>query len=124
MTKKYSLHHRTMRTPQPYLEDIYNSINKIFQYLSEINNDKENFLNDTSKQDAVIRRLEIIGEAAKRLEKDFKNNFPEIPWRKMAGMRDVLIHDYDEVDLELIWEVISKDLPDLQTKLRDINLSK
>jgi len=92
----------------------------IESYIAEIDKDKKAFENNIEKQDSVIRRLEIIGEATKRLKEDFKNQYSEIPWRRMAGMRDVLIHEYDQVDLDLVWEVIIKDLPILKESVQDI----
>ena len=106
----------------PYIEDIIKSISIIEKYLSEIDVNREAFDGDLQLQDALIRRLEIIGEATKRLEEEFKNQYPDIPWRKMAGMRDVLIHDYDEVDLDLVWEVVTKDILFLKDAL--INLER
>lgn len=65
------------------------------------------------KQDAILRRITIIGEATKRLSKEFRTQHPSIPWKAIAGMRDVITHDYDEVDLDEIWTVINEDLPKL-----------
>lgn len=107
---------------QPYLEDILNSIIYIEKYWTEISS-RDDFEQNTEKQDAVIRRLEIIGEATKRLEDNFKKEHSSIPWRKMAGMRDVLIHDYDELDIDLIWQVVVKDLPVLKKSI-ELLLSK
>lgn len=104
----------------PYLEDILESISRIEEYLAEINADKSAFEMDVEKQDSVIRRLEMIGEATKRLSENFKSDFPDIPWRRMAGMRDVLIHDYDEVDFEQIWKVVMEDLPMLKISIEKI----
>lgn len=81
---------------------------------------QQSFLDDRSKQDAVIRRLEIIGEAAKRIPEEFRNAHPDIPWKRMAGMRDVLIHDYLGVDLAIVWNVVQHELPELKAKLRRI----
>ncbi|OGK14394.1 hypothetical protein A3A93_00395 [Candidatus Roizmanbacteria bacterium RIFCSPLOWO2_01_FULL_38_12] len=80
------------KVPTPYITDILTSITQIEKYLAEIKNDKQSFLDDIEKQDAVIRRLEIIGDATKRLEEGFKSQFPDIPWKEISGMRDVLIH--------------------------------
>ncbi len=102
------------KVPTPYITDILNSIVQIEKYLLEIKNDKQSFLEDIEKQDAVIRRLEIIGEASKRLETDFKTQFPTIPWKQIAGMRDVLIHDYGEVDIDLVWDAVLQDIPILK----------
>lgn len=71
------------------------------------------FLDDTMRQDAVVRELLIIGEAAKRLSDEFKASHPNIPWRQMAGMRDVLVHAYDHVDLDEVWRVVTADLAEL-----------
>lgn len=103
----------------PYIQDIFDSIEKIEDYVEKINSNKENFLFDEMIQDAVIRRLEVIGEATKKLEKDFKLEYPNIPWKSMAGMRDVLIHDYGDIDIELVWEVISVNIPDLKLQLEE-----
>lgn len=104
----------------PYLEDILESISRIEQYLGKIDNNKKVFEEDVEKQDSVIRRIEIIGEATKRLEEDFRDQYSKIPWRKMAGMRDVLIHEYDLIDLDLVWEVAIKDLPILKESVQNV----
>ena len=108
------------KIPTPYLEDILNSILRIEEYIVEVEDNREAFDQDLEKQDAVIRRIEIIGEATKRLEKDFRDQYSEIPWRKMAGMRDVLIHEHDQIDLDLVWEVVVKDLPILKKSVQSV----
>jgi uncharacterized protein with HEPN domain len=79
-----------------YIENILQSIDRIQSYIS--GKDQETFISDFITQDAVVRQLEIIGEATKRVSKDFRNNNQDIPWADMAGMRDILIHDYIDVD--------------------------
>jgi len=70
---------------------------------------------------AVVRCLEIIGEATKNIPIDYRNNHPEISWRDMAGLRDVIIHGYFSVDLDIIWEIITKDLPDIKKKITNLS---
>jgi len=71
-------------------------------------------------QDAIVRRLEIIGEAVKSIDEYFRNKYPDIPWKKIAGMRDVVAHEYFGVKLERVWEVVKSDVPDLKKKILKI----
>lgn len=81
---------------------------------------KDVFLKTSHWQDAVIRELEIVGEATKNISDGLRNKYPDIPWRRIAGLRDVLIHDYMGVDLEAVWEITQKNLPTLKTKIESI----
>ena len=105
-----------------YLLDILDSARLAIGYLEEI--DKTVFLTDVRTQDAVIRRLEIIGEAARRLSEEGRSTLPELPWRAMISMRNLVIHEYDGVDYAIVWETIKNDLPPLvnllETKLDNV----
>ena len=98
-----------------YIEDILDSIAKIEQYTQDINENK--FLTDTQIQDSVLRRLEIIGEAVKNIHQTFRDKYPEIPWKKIAGLRDVLIHEYFGVNVRRAWKMAKYDIFDLKQKL-------
>jgi len=101
-----------------FLEHILESIRLIRAYTDRL--PKDRFLASFQVQDAVIRRLEIIGEAAKNLPLGFREQHTEVPWRQLAGMRDVLIHRYFGVDLELTWGVVQGDLPELEKTIGKI----
>lgn len=101
-----------------YIEHILESIKNILSYNKGLS--EKEFLENKMVQDATIRNLEIIGEAAKQLSDDFINKYPDIEWKKMAGMRDKLIHDYIGVDLWAVWEVVDKIIPGLKDQISDI----
>jgi uncharacterized protein with HEPN domain len=101
-----------------YIYHIRDSINKIIEYCEDINED--NFGSKTIIQDAVIRQIEIIGEASSKLSKEFQLKFNYIPWKNIIGMRNKLIHDYFGVDINAVWETIKIDIPDLKQKIDSI----
>lgn len=90
------------KEPAIFLRHIVLSCQAIEKYTQGLS--KEDFQNDEKAQDAVMRRIEIIGEVVKNLPNDFRKQYPEIEWKKQAGMRDVLIHEYFGVDLNLVWQ--------------------
>ena len=101
-----------------FLTHILDSINLIEEYIK--GKSKLDFLKSKQLQDSVIRRIEIIGEAIKNIPNDIKKNYSQIPWKEITGMRDILIHQYFGVDLDLTWQVIDKDLPRLKRQILDI----
>lgn len=110
----------TKKNPKIFLTHILESINEIEKNVNKISETK--FYESTTVQDAVIRRLEIIGEAARNMPDSYRKKHQRIPWKKIAGLRDVLIHEYFGVDMELIWKITDKDIPKLKKQI--INLLK
>ncbi|HEY6323184.1 MAG TPA: DUF86 domain-containing protein [Thermoanaerobaculia bacterium] len=106
-----------MSRDEVYLRHILDAIDKIERY-TEAGRDK--FMTESMRHDAVIRQVAIIGEAAKRLSPQALERSPGIPWRQVAGMRDVLIHNYMGVDLERIWNVLQHDLPPLRKAVEEL----
>ena len=103
------------KEPAVFLSHILECIDKIEEYLK--GKSKEDFLNSTQLQDAVIRRVEIIGEATSKVPEEIQNDYPEIRWEEAKGMRNILIHEYFGVDLDLTWEVVNQDLPELKEQI-------
>ena len=98
-----------------YFDDIISAMEHIERYIKDI--DFPSFKSNQMIIDAVVRNLEIIGEASKNIPPDIRNSAPEIEWRKMAGLRDRMIHDYMNVDLNIIWDIITLNLPETKPKL-------
>ena len=98
-----------------YINDIVQSMNLIEDYITDLTYEK--FEESFSTQDAVIRRLQIIGEATSKLTMDFRAKNPGIPWKKIVGLRNIVVHDYSDIDLKTIWEIINEDLPETKKLL-------
>lgn len=101
-----------------YLEDIVESIIHIEKYIQGAS--LETFKTDDYMQDAVIRRFQIIGEATKHIPEEIRKEHSEIPWKYATGMRDILIHDYDDVNLERLWKTCKEDLPDFKRQIGEL----
>lgn len=101
-----------------FLYDILESIEKIDKYLEGMT--EREFDDNTEKQDAVIRRIEIIGEAVKNLSTDTRKRYSDIRWREIAGMRDIVIHQYFGVTTGLVWRVATSEIPDLKERILEI----
>ena len=107
-----------MKDNTVYLEHIIAAIASIEEYTEDLNEDS--FLTNKMAQDAVIRKFEIIGEATKRISKEFRDEHTHILWNDMAGMRDVLIHDYIDVDLWTVWRTTKNEVPILKKQIQDL----
>ncbi|HAF70682.1 MAG: Nucleotidyltransferase [Acetothermia bacterium 64_32] len=101
-----------------FAQDILESIARIESYVADLA--YEDFLADNKTQDAVVRNLEIIGEAARHIPQDVQSQHPGIPWAQLIGLRNRLIHGYFVVDYEIVWDIVKNELPGLKRKLAAI----
>jgi uncharacterized protein with HEPN domain len=101
-----------------YMKHILDAIHRVEEYTQNI--EYKDFIKNHLIQDGVIRQIEIIGEAAKRLSNGIKEKYKDIPWKDIVGMRNKLIHDYFGVDIDAVWETVKKDIPVLKRKLMGI----
>jgi uncharacterized protein with HEPN domain len=106
-----------MNDERLYLSNIKECIARIEQYTCS---GRDDFMQTPMIQDAVIRNFEIIGEATKRLSPGLRSAYSDVPWQQMAGLRDVLIHDYLKVNLNLVWQIIEQNLPQLKGQVESI----
>ena len=104
-----------VRDHRLYLDDIIEAVRRIKEFTNDM--DFDDFKADIKTQDAVVRNLEIIGEASGRLPEEVHLSAPEIEWRKIVGIRNILAHEYFGVDLEIVWKTVKEDLPILKERL-------
>ena len=93
------------------LLDMLKAARKVVEYATGL--DESSFIANSRDQDAILRQLTIVGEAAKRVSEEFRTRHPDIPWRRVAGFRDVVVHDYFKVDLQEVWRIVQGDVPPL-----------
>ena len=101
-----------------YIEDMLDAMEKAELAISGVDYDR--FIEDFMINFVVVRALEIVGEATKRLPMEFRERYPSIPWKEMAGMRDRIIHGYDKVNLDIVWQVVQKNIPKVKPHLHQI----
>ena len=105
------------RDPE-YLADIVSSARLILTYVEGVR--REQFIRDTRLQDSVIRRIEIIGEAVRRLSSEFREQHPNVPWQAMMGMRNRMIHGYDDIDMDVVWDTAQDSIPRLLSMIEPL----
>ena len=106
------------RDPRFFLEDIRESCLKILRYIQDL--DFDPFFSDEKTKDAVIRNLTIIGEAVKHIPEEIRNRYPEVNWRGIAGLRNIVVHAYFGIDEEILWDVVANKIPELLRVVEDI----
>jgi uncharacterized protein with HEPN domain len=106
------------RRDRDFLGDIDEAINRTSLYTKGLT--YLAFLEDRKVQDAVVRNLEVIGEASKNIAATFKTKYPDVPWKKVAGLRDKLIHFYFGIDYKIVWNIVKKELPNLRKQVKEI----
>lgn len=106
------------KDPTIFLKHILESIEQIEKYTQSL--PEKEFLASSQIQDAVLRRLEIIGEAVRNLPEDFRQSYPDIAWNKAMGTRNILIHHYFGIDLGIVWNTVKESLPEFQKQIKDL----
>jgi len=107
-----------MKNDAVYIADIKRALDRIIVYTEK---GKDNFLKDEQIQDAVLRNFQVMGEAARRMSDKAQQQYPEVPWSDLIGFRNVIIHDYAELDLERLWDTIEKDVHNLKKQIDSIH---
>lgn len=106
------------RSPKLYLDDIVNSIKNIEDYIKGMSFSE--FTHDRKTIDAVVRNIEIIGQAARNIPQEVTAEYPALPWKEMVSMRNKVLHEYFGIDMEILWKTIKEDLPNLKEKIKAI----
>ena len=106
------------RDYRDYIQDILDSINEIGDFIEGMN--FEDFTQDKKTINAVVRSVEVIGEASKRIPGSLRDKYPNIPWKQMSGMRDKLIHEYFGIDMEILWKVAKDEISPLKIPIKDM----
>lgn len=101
-----------------YLQDIIDSINDIGDFIEGMT--LGDFKGDKKTINAVLRSIEVIGEASRNIPEEIRSRYPQVPWRKMTGMRDKLIHEYHGVDIDTVWKTLNEDIPPLADRIQEI----
>jgi uncharacterized protein with HEPN domain len=99
-----------------WLEDILEAVGKIHAYMEGMS--QKTFAADPKTLDAVVRNLEIVGEAIKKIPDEVRSKHPAVDWKKIAGLRDILIHEYFGIDVEIIWDIVQNKLPVLEKQIK------
>jgi uncharacterized protein with HEPN domain len=108
------------RDLRDYINDLVEACEDILSFTEGMS--YSDFSGDKKTVNAVIRSLEVIGEATKNLPVSFRNNYPDIPWKQMAGMRDKLVHEYFGIDKQMVWQVIEKHIPGILPLIKEITI--
>ena len=108
----------TRKDPVLLVEDILEAMNKIEDYISGM--EFQDFKSNSMAIDAVLRNLEVIGEASNNLPSNILSEYSEVPWKRMIGLRNIVIHEYFGVDLNIIWRIITKDIPETKPELEEV----
>ena len=106
------------KDPLVFIGHIAESIEKIENFSKGLS--KEDFFKDEMRQSAIVRQIEIIGEASKNITGSFRNKYPNVPWKAIIGTRDKLIHAYFKVDMDIVWDVVENELPKLKEQINSI----